>query len=139
MDIRDPWAFVMGRWAWTRGGYEEGLPRGSQIGDIDGYLELNDRRLFIEVKEYHGQGLPGDLPKGQRYALRSLAQHPDHVVWVLYGCAHMNRPFLLRVWMAGRPERLVDWRAVSPELARDGLRAELAGFAQWAERREVVA
>jgi hypothetical protein len=133
-DIRDPWAFIFGRWAWSRGGYELLLPRGSQIGDIDGYLELGGRRLFIEVKDHHGEQLLPELPKGQQYALRSLLEDRDNVVWTLYGCAHLNRPYVLRVWHKGQPEELLDWRTLDADQSRDELRAAFTRFVVFAER-----
>jgi hypothetical protein len=130
-DIRDPWAFVLGRWAWGRGGYDAVFPRGCQIGDIDGFLELGGLHLFVEAKDWHGgKGDPPALPTGQRKALESLCRHPGQIVFLLWGCAHLNRPYVVDV-LRGWPPVTVrhDWRAVPDEEARANLRALLSHFA----------
>lgn len=133
-DIRDPWAFILGRWNWTRDGYESKLPRGSQIGDLDGFLELSGRHLFIEVKDWHGEGSLPKLPGGQAMALRSLCRHDGQAVLIVYGCPHMNRPYYVERWK-GQPieTKVHDFREMDDASARASFNAVFQKFVEWAE------
>lgn len=55
------------------------FPRGISLGDIDSFVEIRGRFLFLEWK-LEDQELAG----GQRRALRQLASQPNHTVWVIW-------------------------------------------------------
>jgi hypothetical protein len=117
-DGRDGFAAALarGRWNWTRGGYETGLPRGCQFTDLDAVIEIDGRVLIIEAVHHASPTDPVDLggrpPMGQRVALRRLAALDEDVrVFVLYGNAQANDPqaaLLLAPWPSG--DRLLNWR-----------------------------
>ena len=138
-DIRDPHAFVTGRWAWSRFGYESAFPGRIGIGDIDGMVERNGQHLFIENKHaHHGEPLSLDLPVGQRLALESLC-HSGHTVLVLHGCGHLNDPIYLQRWKVsdGALEKVnADLQLMPIEQRREVLKQAFATWAQWAERQQ---
>jgi hypothetical protein len=55
------------------------FPRGISLGDIDSFVEVNKRFLFLEWK-LNDQV----LPTGQRYALERLAAQPNTTVWIIW-------------------------------------------------------
>lgn len=132
-DIRDPEAFIRGRWAWGAGGYDACFPGRMAIGDIDGMIEVSGHHLIIEAK--HAERVLGDasevldgmLPTGQRLALERLAVKPAITVLLLIGDATTNDPMLLRMMRAGL-EVDTDLRAWELEVRREQLRNT---FREW--------
>lgn len=136
-DIRDPHAFVTGRWAWHRFGYDSAFTGRISIGDIDGMVERNGHHLFIENKHAHsGAPLDLSLPTGQRIALESLCRS-GHTVLVLHGCGHNNDPVYLQTWKpdgnGGIDRNGMDLQEMDLETRRYCLREFFANWCQWAE------
>ena len=74
-------------WDWT--GLNECFDRGIRLTDIDGFVEVGNKFLFLEGKP------PGAIMRrGQRLALERLAQLPNFTVIVLEG----NPPFDIHGW-----------------------------------------
>jgi len=126
-DIRDWFAFIRGRWDWTRGGYEQSFPRGCQFTDIDAAVEFDGRWLVIEPKHYDGIGeLPRRIPSGQRMLLEQEAGL-GKTVFVLYGCGPCNDPYAIE-YVSEPPipgQRLFDWRGCDKLTRRSRLRAHI--------------
>lgn len=60
------------------------LPRGSNFEDLDGWVEIGGRFLFIEHKP---EGFSwDDRNRGQWYALKRLARLPGVTVWWFRDC-----------------------------------------------------
>jgi hypothetical protein len=110
-DIRDPAAFMRGRWAWNQFGYEADFPRRCAFTDVDAVVEFNDRILFIESKYHDGRG-PCDYPNtGQLLLLRRLLEVDGSSVFVIYGDATWNSPQAVRVLGVRKPDDVfLDWR-----------------------------
>ena len=130
-DIRDWGKFIRGRWDWTRGGYEDGFPRGCQITDLDAAVEFDGSRLVVETKQYDGVGdLPGNgyppgMGVGQLRFLRDEASLGKTVL-VLYGCGACNDPYVVFALAAERSDdRFEDWRGLDKEQRRKSLKQEI--------------
>lgn len=74
-------------WDWTA--LNEAFTRGIRVGDIDGFVEVNNKFLFIE-----GKPVNGNLPKGQKLAYERLAKLEQVTVIVVEG----NPPFDITGW-----------------------------------------
>lgn len=74
-------------WDWTD--LNECFERGIRLTDIDGFVEVGKKFLFLEGKPPGGR-----LPRGQKIALERLAQFPDITVVIIEG----NPPFEIRGW-----------------------------------------
>jgi len=96
-EIRDLEKFAQGRWRWDEFGYSSAFPRGISPGDIDAFLEVNGRFLFIEHKQYVPEdGPPLKMPTGQKLALERLAQQPSTTVLYIAGDAVDCSPWWIR-------------------------------------------
>lgn len=120
-DIRDPQAFMKGRWAYDRLGYTQRFPRAISFTDIDAMVEINNHHLFIEHKEYHPkQGNPTPLPTGQRIALERLAAKEGITILHVAGLAETGRAY----WIQNLATRqTIDLRDVSDSKAHDRFQA----------------
>lgn len=116
-DIRDPQAFMKGRWAYDQLGYTQAFPRGISFTDIDAMVEINYHHLFLEHKEYHpSMGEPTALPTGQRIALERLAAKEKITMLHVAGLAETGRPY----WIQNLANRKsMDLRNVSDSEAHD--------------------
>lgn len=65
-------------WDWTF--LNVSFSRGIRLADIDGFVEANNKFLFIEGKPPNGR-----MKRGQQMALQRLAALPDATVIVLKG------------------------------------------------------
>jgi hypothetical protein len=142
-DIRSVEAFMRGRWAWERFGYEKQLPGRIGIGDIDGFVEYRKHHLFIEGK--HATNSIKNrfsLPTGQRLAYESLvASYGGNRLLVVVGDATENNPLGAQVWqMSGGAitKREFDWTQCSIEERRKQLDKRIAAFVGWVDHRTGV-
>jgi hypothetical protein len=78
MNLRSLQDHLSSQWDWSFA--NPCFPRLGRIGDIDGFVELSGRFLFIETKRA-GQ----DLPHGQDLAYRRLSRVPGCTVVVIWG------------------------------------------------------
>ena len=75
-------------WDWTP--LNSCFDRGIRVGDIDGFVEVGGKFLFIE-----GKPPSGTLKRGQRLALERLAKIDKFTVIIIEG----NPPFDIVGWM----------------------------------------
>lgn len=95
--IQNPANFLKSIWDWGTAGINDALPGKIRCSDIDGFVDLNGRHLFLEAKhvpEWHQdkEPLPYDeVPAAQRRAFQSLADKGGTVV-IIYGRAADANP-----------------------------------------------
>jgi hypothetical protein len=111
------------RWRWTGGGYEELFPRACAFTDIDAAVEFDGRSLLIEVKHHEGAGYLPAVPPGQLRWLRHEAGIPGRKVFVLYGEAEADSPWVLRrIARDLDGDQWRDWRSLPIEERRRRLK-----------------
>lgn len=121
MDVKDWGAFVRGRWDWSRGGYENGFPRGCQFTDVDAAVEFDGRALVIEAKHFDGIGMLPPLSEGQKRFLKDEASR-GKTVFALWGCGPCNDPWAIKNIGTGE---FHDWRTIPDKLERRQLLKQL--------------
>jgi hypothetical protein len=77
--IRNPEAYLKAALRRRTERFDDCFPRGITLGDIDSFVEINHRFLFLEWKVDAQQ-----VPVGQWKALYRLAQQPCTSVWILW-------------------------------------------------------
>jgi hypothetical protein len=107
-------------WDWTA--LNASFDRGIRLCDIDGFVEVNNRFLFIEGKP---DGIIRE--RGQRMALERLANQPRHTVVILAGAP----PATVRAWQIiggrrhiGTMDEFVAWVRLWFEAADAGMEME---------------
>lgn len=88
-DIRNPETFAAGRWAYDASGLSSAFPRKISPTDVDGFVEISGRGLFLEHKEYDPEihDDPLFMPRGQKRAYQWLATREDTTVLYVAGRA----------------------------------------------------
>jgi hypothetical protein len=104
------------------------FPRGCQMSDIDGEVEVNSHWLRLEWKSDGGS-----LHRGQELNYQRLTQHcPRHVVLVVWG----DSQFMSTI---EKVDRYIDGKVDEDYMqirTLDELRAQMTGWAQWAEQQQ---
>ncbi len=77
----DKGCYLTDRWSLTK--LDDCLPRGIGFGDMDGWIEIDGRFLFIEHKP---EGYIWDKNNGQWKALKRLSLLPGVTVWWIRDC-----------------------------------------------------
>lgn len=91
------------------GAFKDCLPRGIQFTDIDGFVEVDNRFLFIEWKN----GDPRELANGQRWAYQQLTKAlPESRLLHICGDARTMESTHLRVINDGK---IGAWRGCPTE------------------------
>lgn len=75
-------------WDWTK--LNNAFDRGIRVGDVDGFVEVNNHFLFIEGKPINVK----KLKRGQGLALRRLSEQPKMTVIIIAG----NPPDQIEKW-----------------------------------------
>lgn len=87
--------FAAGRWAYDASGLSSAFPRNISPTDVDGFVEIDGRGLFLEHKEYDPEihDDPFFMPRGQHRAYKWLASRQDTTVLYIAGRAHDCTPW----------------------------------------------